>query len=238
MSDDVKRLNLFSYFGLVTSIHAMLFLSMWIVWYGTLHSVFFYLFFSLSLITPFAGLVLSIKGYLNSKKMENKGFGASLAGIVISSIGATIIAFLAFSLIGHMFFVSQYSVPDQTLRTHNSSELQSLQEEWDKMEMSRKGYPEGYPEKPLEDYFHLTLESDYAITRDDHEGFKNLGWIIVRNGRQVLDRNAAGELVLEPSLQWIHGEDGEFEIYLTAYIDGEYRRVSNIIKYTHMPEES
>jgi hypothetical protein len=34
-------------------------------------------------------------------------------------------------------------------------------------------------------------------------------------------------------LDWIKGDDGKFTIYLIAYIDGQYRRVSNIIEYSH-----
>ena len=58
-------------------------------------------------------------------------------------------------------------------------------------------------------------------------------WRIIRNDRRVLERNANGELLLESDYQWIKGDDGKFTIYLIAYIDGQYRRVSNIIEYSH-----
>ena len=84
----------------------------------------------------------------------------------------------------------------------------------------------------LTEAFKLTIKDDFTVIRDDREGFNNLGWMIERNGRRVLHRNAQNELQLESSLQWIAGSTGSFKIYLTAWVDGGYVRVSNIIEYT------
>ena len=81
--------------------------------------------------------------------------------------------------------------------------------------------------------FTLTLyeECDYLIVRDEHDGFESLGWHIELDGVQVLDRNAENETMLDSEYQWLHGKEGVHTIYLTAWIDGMYVRVSNIIEY-------
>lgn len=99
-----------------------------------------------------------------------------------------------------------------------------------------------YRQKRIDDVeivetFNLTLNNDMTITRDDHEGFRNLCWHIEHNGVQVLERGATDprtnepELVLDTKYQWIDGSSGKHTIYLVAYINGAYVRVSNIIEY-------
>lgn len=75
--------------------------------------------------------------------------------------------------------------------------------------------------------FHLTMDDDHTVTRDEHEGFMNLGWMILYNDTQVLHRNAENEL----SYQYFRNIPGKYTIYLVAYINGTYIRVSNIIEY-------
>ncbi|MCR5015419.1 MAG: hypothetical protein K6A75_02465 [Ruminococcus sp.] len=85
--------------------------------------------------------------------------------------------------------------------------------------------------------FHLTRNADGTITRDDHSGFQNLCWHIELDGAQVLERSATAprtgepELTLDTQYQWIQGSEGKHTIYLVAYINGAYIRVSNIIEY-------
>ena len=86
-------------------------------------------------------------------------------------------------------------------------------------------------EYEVKEVFHLTLNEDMSITRDDFPGYRRLNWHIELDGKQVLDRAADKEMVLESQYQWHGGEEGMHTIYLTSYIDGEYRRVSNIIEY-------
>lgn len=76
--------------------------------------------------------------------------------------------------------------------------------------------------------FTLTMDDDYTVTRDEHDGFRNLGWMILKDDVQVLHRNAENEL----SYQYFGTDPGDYTIYLVAYINGAYIRVSNIIKYT------
>ena len=84
--------------------------------------------------------------------------------------------------------------------------------------------------------FHLTRNPDGSITRDIHDVFKNLGWHIEIDGIQVLERSAVNfqtdepELTLDTAYQYI-GREGTHTIYLVAYINGAYIRVSNIIEF-------
>lgn len=76
--------------------------------------------------------------------------------------------------------------------------------------------------------FNLTMDGDHTVTRDEHDGFQSLGWMIKHNDVEVLHRNAENEL----SYQYFGNEPGTYTIYLVAYINGTYIRVSNIIEYT------
>ncbi len=87
-------------------------------------------------------------------------------------------------------------------------------------------------ETPVTETFTLVLNSDYSITRDEQRGFQNLTWHIEHDGVVILERNAENEDSLASSLQWIDGNTGDFKIYLVAFIDGYYIRVSNIIEYS------
>ena len=233
MSADKKRLSLYSLLGLIASIQAVHSYVAWLILNDAFFLFDFYVLIFLTIIFPVAGLVLSIAGVIDTQRSGKKGYGIGLAGIVISSVEIIIIVFLiaAWAWIDNSTQLPDYTVIEHE-RYYNGKSQQELEEEWEKWELRQKGYPEGYPEKPLEDYFHLTLEDDYSITRDEQEGFKALTWNIELDGKCVLKRLAENELVLEPRWQWSHGSTGEFRIYLTAYVDGEYKRVSNIIEYT------
>lgn len=92
-----------------------------------------------------------------------------------------------------------------------------------------------YRQKRIDDVgdiedFKLILNEDYTITRDEHDGYRNLGWHIERNGVQVLDRVAENEITLDTH-NWVGDISGKYTIYLTAYINGAYVKVSNIIEY-------
>lgn len=93
-----------------------------------------------------------------------------------------------------------------------------------------------YRQKRIDDVgdiedFTLTLnEEDRTITRDVLDGYQNLGWHIEIDGVQVLDRLAENELVLDTH-KWVGSGAGKYTIYLTAYINGTYVKVSNIIEY-------
>ena len=53
--------------------------------------------------------------------------------------------------------------------------------------------------------------------------------MVYENGKEMLHRNAEGEL----SYRYFGNEPGHsYEIYLSAYVKGQYVPISNIIKYT------
>ena len=79
-------------------------------------------------------------------------------------------------------------------------------------------------ETPVVEAFTLTYENG-VITRDEVEGYDNLGWHIERDGSLLLDRAAGGELQLPAEYTY-----PDTSIWLEAYINGTYIRVSNIIE--------
>ncbi|MGN1423956.1 MAG: hypothetical protein ACI4XA_11310 [Oscillospiraceae bacterium] len=80
-------------------------------------------------------------------------------------------------------------------------------------------------ENPVE----ITLnEQTHEVTRPEVEGYHNLGWMVFFNGEQVLHRNAENEL----SYTYFLNEPGYYEIYLTAYVQGQYVPISNTVSYT------
>lgn len=74
----------------------------------------------------------------------------------------------------------------------------------------------------------ITMDDDHTVHRPEVEGYRNLGWMVFYNGEQVLHRNAENEL----SYRYFLEESGEYEIYLTAYVEGQYMPISNSIRYT------
>ncbi len=79
-------------------------------------------------------------------------------------------------------------------------------------------------ENPVE----ITIDDTYTVTRPEVEGYTNLGWMIYKDGVQMLHRNAENEL----SYQYFVKDPGKYEIYLTAWVEGQYMPISNIIEYT------
>ena len=71
-------------------------------------------------------------------------------------------------------------------------------------------------------------EQTHEVTRPEVEGYYNLGWMVFYNGEQVLHRNAEGEY----SYTYFLYDPGYYEIYLTAYVQGQYVPISNTVSYT------
>lgn len=81
----------------------------------------------------------------------------------------------------------------------------------------------------IEDPVTITIDEDYTVTRPEVEGYFNLGWMVFMDGEEVLHRNAEGEL----SYRYFGNEPGHsYKIYLSAYVQGQYVPISNIIEYT------
>lgn len=75
----------------------------------------------------------------------------------------------------------------------------------------------------------ITLdEQTHEVTRPEVEGYTNLGWMVFLNGEQMLHRNAENEY----SYTYFLNEPGYYEIYLTAFVSGQYVPISNTVSYT------
>ncbi len=81
-----------------------------------------------------------------------------------------------------------------------------------------------------QEIFTLTLEDNYCIKRDDIEGYDDLGWLVIIDGKQALHRNADKELILDTKCIDVIAPKpySKYEIYLTT---GVRDRISNVIEY-------
>ena len=81
----------------------------------------------------------------------------------------------------------------------------------------------------IDDPVTITIDESYTVTRPEVTGYLNLGWMVYEDGKEMLHRNAEDEL----SYCYFGNEPGHsYEIYLSAYVKGQYVPISNIIKYT------
>lgn len=81
----------------------------------------------------------------------------------------------------------------------------------------------------IDDPVTITIDENYTVTRPEVTDYINLGWMVYEDGKQMLHRNAENEM----SYCYFGNEPGHsYEIYLTAYVEGQYVPISNIIKYT------
>ena len=189
----------------------------------------------LFLILPIAAIILSIAGIKDAIKKDLRGIAPAVYGIVISSFEIIVIIFW-FAVAVPYLNKANTTPPDYTIRMHTDVESIRAAKERAMNETTKSTI-----KRPLEENFHLTLGADNSITRDAHEGFRNLGWHIERNGECVLERAAENELVLDPKIQRKYCSEGKITIYLTAVVDGRYQRVSNILEFAaekDKPKES
>ena len=81
----------------------------------------------------------------------------------------------------------------------------------------------------IDDPVTITIDENYTVTRPKVSNYTNLGWMVYEDGKQMLHRNAENEM----SYCYFGNEPGHsYEIYLSAYVKGQYVPISNIIKYT------
>lgn len=97
-------------------------------------------------------------------------------------------------------------------------------EKFDFLSFNDKEKSEIVIENPVE----ITIDDNHTVTRPEVEGYTNLGWMVFYNGEQVLHRNAENEL----SYTYFYTAPGEYEIYLTAFVHGQYVPISNTVSYT------
>ena len=74
----------------------------------------------------------------------------------------------------------------------------------------------------------ITMDEDHTVHRPEVEGYRNLGWMVFLDGVQMLHRNAENEY----SYRYFLNDPGTYEIYLTAYVKGQYVPISNTVTYT------
>lgn len=160
------------------------------------------------------GFVLSVIGTITSTIKHKRGIGFGIAGYLLINLYLTLAAviFVAVVVIS-IFWHSddewkiQPHIPQETAETSQSGQIEAGDIEYS-----------------------LILNDDYSISRNEADAATGLCWHIEHNGVQILDR--AADLVLEPEYQWLDGATGTFTIYLMAFSDDGYVRVSNIIEYT------
>jgi hypothetical protein len=160
------------------------------------------------------GFVLSVIGTITSTIKHKRGIGFGIAGYLLINLYLTLVAviFVAVVVIS-IFWHSddewkiQPHIPQETAETSQSGQIEAGDIEYS-----------------------LILNDDYSISRNEADATTGLCWHIEHNGVQILDR--AADLVLEPEYQWLDGATGTFTIYLMAFSDDGYVRVSNIIEYT------
>ncbi|OUS26990.1 hypothetical protein A9Q99_17435 [Gammaproteobacteria bacterium 45_16_T64] len=74
----------------------------------------------------------------------------------------------------------------------------------------------------------LTLGANYELTRTGNLG-DSVGWVVIKDGSVVLQRNAANEL----SYTYFSNTPGStIQVYLRQFISGAYQQVSNVVQYT------
>ena len=97
-------------------------------------------------------------------------------------------------------------------------------EEFNFLTSNEKAISEIEIENPVE----ITIDENYTVTRPEVTGYQNLGWHVSYNGQEVLSRNAENEY----SYTYFLTSPGEYEIYLDAWVSGQYVPISNTVKYT------
>lgn len=80
---------------------------------------------------------------------------------------------------------------------------------------------------------HTVEISDFGVVQRNDLGMKGLGWLILYEGDQVLHRVADKELEYDLKTLPYFQMEGEYQVYLLIHINGEYRRISNIVTYSH-----
>jgi len=78
-----------------------------------------------------------------------------------------------------------------------------------------------------EDRFHLAVLPGFNIKRTPGSD-ESLRWVVYRNGQRIYEYPDAATLIFNYKR---HSKPGEFNVFLEAFVDGEFARVSNIVGY-------
>lgn len=80
----------------------------------------------------------------------------------------------------------------------------------------------------IKDYIKITEGKNQTFRRPKVTKYENLAWSVYHNGFQMKDIDAKEY----QSIRYLMDKPGYYKIYLTTYMDGQYVRVSNVIKKT------
>lgn len=180
----------------------------------SLNAVSLLLFRAGGIISLILGFVLSVAGIISSTVKHKRGIGFGVAGYILVNSYLTFIAFC----VAAVYVYSIFLMPDNKLWV----------QPYEPQETAATTQTEQIEAGDIK--YSLILNDDYSISRNEADATTGLCWHIEHNGVQILDQ--AADLVLEPEYQWLDGATGTFTIYLIAFSDDGYVRVSNIIEYT------
>lgn len=78
-------------------------------------------------------------------------------------------------------------------------------------------------------YVKIWLDNKNKIHRNNIANARkwSLTWVIKRNGRVVLQRNAANEI----SYKYFGNSAGYYTVYLKGFVNGRYQVFSNVVNY-------
>lgn len=156
----------------------------------------------------------NISGGTNVAVVSGQAIGGSYSGITITN--STVTGSTAGSMLGWDAGTSKKNCTADVTVNGEAFEFLSYNE---------KAKSEIVIENPVT----ITIdEQTHEVTRPEVEGYYNLGWMVFYNGEQVLHRNAENEL----SYTYFLTKPGYYEIYLTAYVQGQYVPISNTVSYT------
>jgi hypothetical protein len=84
-----------------------------------------------------------------------------------------------------------------------------------------------------EDRFQLTVLPEYNIMRTFGTD-ESLRWTVYRNGQRIYEYTDTGNTMFNYKR---HSKSGEFTVFLEAFVDGEFTRVSNIVGYRTLSDQ-
>ncbi|MBO5324750.1 MAG: hypothetical protein J6A80_00825 [Lachnospiraceae bacterium] len=80
----------------------------------------------------------------------------------------------------------------------------------------------------IEEPIVIVLHDDYSVTRTAGPEYTNLGWQVKKDGIVVVERDSASAT----TYCYADQSPGTYSICLTAFVDGYYMPVSNVVEYT------
>ena len=79
----------------------------------------------------------------------------------------------------------------------------------------------------IENPLTVVLHDDYSVSYTPGQQFTNLGWQVKKDGKIVVERESPYE-----TFSYKDQTPGSYSICLTAFVEGQYVSVSNVVEYT------